>query len=356
MTTAAPATPNPVFGMKDALSKASDGQHLTADEMTEVVGLIMDGVATPAQVGGLLVALRMKGETVDEMVGAARAMRARMVRVPFDGGDVVDTCGTGGDGSRSVNISTLASFIVAGTGVVVAKHGNRAQSSRSGSHDVIESLGLDPAPAPELAARCLREAKLAFLFAQAHHPATRHAAVPRRELGLRTLFNMLGPLTNPCGARFHMNGIFSAKRCEPLARAHAQLGSERAYIVHGAGGLDEIAPAGKTHVAELRDGAVRVYEVTPADFGLAEADPAGLLGGEPDFNARIVLETLGGAPHVAVRNAALMAAGAALYVSGNAPDVRAGTERATAALDSGAARDVLERLRAIAPLPQKPPA
>jgi anthranilate phosphoribosyltransferase len=353
--TVAPATANPGFGMKDALTKASEGQHLTADEMTEVVGLIMDGVATPAQMGGLLVALRMKGETIDEMVGAARAMRARMVRVPFDGGAVLDTCGTGGDGSRSVNISTLASFIVAGAGVVVAKHGNRAMSSRSGSHDVIESLGLDPAPTPELAGRCLREAKLAFLFAPAHHASTRHVVGPRRELGLRTLFNMLGPLTNPCGARFHMNGIFSRQRCEPLARAHAQLGSERAFIVHGAGGLDEIAPAGETHVAELRDGTVRVYEVTPSDFGLGEADPAGLLGGEPDFNARIVLETLSGAPHVAVRNAALMAAGAGLYVSGNAPDLRAGTERAAAVLDGGAARDVLERLRSIAPLPPKKP-
>ena len=340
------------FDMKQALSKASDGQHLTADEMTDVVGLIMDGLATPAQMGGLLVALRMKGETVDEMVGAARAMRARMVRVPFEG-DVLDTCGTGGDGSRSVNISTLASFIVAGAGVVVAKHGNRAQSSRSGSHDVLESLGLDPAPSPDLAARCLREAKLAFLFAPAHHAATRHVVGPRKELGLRTLFNMLGPLTNPCGARFHMNGIFNRQRCEPLARAHALLGSERAFVVHGAGNLDEIAPAGKTHVAELRDGVVRTYEVAPGDFGLGEVDPAGLLGGEPDFNAKIVIETLGGGPHKAVRNASLMAAGAALYVSGNAPDLRAGTERAAVALDSGAARGVLERLRAITPLPPK---
>jgi len=346
------APPSSGFDMKQALSKASDGQHLTADEMTDVVGLIMDGLATPAQMGGLLVALRMKGETIDEIVGAARAMRARMVRVPVEG-DVLDTCGTGGDGSRSVNISTIASFIVAGAGVVVAKHGNRAMSSRSGSHDVIEALGLDPAPSPELALRCLREAKLAFLFAPAHHASTRHVIGPRRELGLRTLFNMLGPLTNPCGARFHMNGIFSRQRCEPMAHAHRLLGSERAFVVNGAGNLDEIAPAGKTFVAELRDGAVRTYEVAPGDFGLGEVDPAGLLGGEPDFNAKIVIETLGGGPHKAVRNASLMAAGAALYVSGNAPDLRAGTERAAVALDSGAARGVLERLRAITPLPPK---
>jgi anthranilate phosphoribosyltransferase len=337
------------FGLREALAKVTERRDLSADEMTEVVGLIMDGAATPAQVGGLLVGLRMKGETVDEIVGAARAMRARMIAVPFDAAETVDVCGTGGDGSKSVNISTLASFIVAGCGVVVAKHGNRAQSSRSGSHDVLESLGIDPAPSAELAARCLREAKLAFLFAQVHHAATRHATGPRKELGLRTLFNLLGPLTNPCGSRLHMNGIFSRERCEPLARAHAALGSTRALVVHGAGGLDEIAPSGPTHVAELRDGAVRVYEVSPPDFGLSPADPAGLLGGEPDFNARILLETLTGGPHLAVRNAALMAAGAALYVAGQADDLREGTARAAIALDSGAAHDVLQRLRAIIP-------
>jgi anthranilate phosphoribosyltransferase len=339
------------FGLKEALAKVSERADLSVDQMAEVVGQIMDGAATPAQIGALLVGLRMKGETVDEIVGAARAMRARMVRVPFEDGEVMDTCGTGGDGSRSVNISTLSSFIVAGAGVVVAKHGNRAQSSRSGSHDVIEALGLDPAPAPALAVRCLREAKLAFLFAPAHHAATRHVVGPRKELGLRTIFNMLGPLTNPCGARLHLNGIFSRDRCEPLARAHAQLGSTRALVVHGAGGLDEIAPAGATFVAELRDGVVRTYEVTPADFGLDETDPAGLLGGEPDFNARVLLETLtpGGGPHPAVRNAALMAAAAALYASGSAPDLRGATTRAAMALDSGAARDVLERLRELVP-------
>ena len=203
------------IGLKEALARVSDRRDLTVDEMAEVVGQIMDGAATPAQIGGLLVALRMKGETADELAGAARAMRARMVRVDYDGGDLLDTCGTGGDGSRSVNISTLSSFIVAGAGAPVAKHGNRAQSSRSGSHDVIEALGLDPAPPPELALRCLRETKLAFLFAPAHHAATRHAVGPRKELGLRTIFNMLGPLTNPCGARYHMNGIFHRERCEP---------------------------------------------------------------------------------------------------------------------------------------------
>ena len=192
---------------------------------------------------------------------------------------MVDTCGTGGDGSRSINVSTIAAFIVAGAGVVVAKHGNRAQSSQSGAHDVIEALGLDPAPGPELSARCLREAKLAFLFAPAHHAATKHAVGPRKELGVRTFFNLLGPLTNPCGVRLHVNGIFSRDRCELLARAHGALGSRRALVVHGAGGLDEFAPAGND--VRRRAGAtatVRSYEVAPADFGLDESDP-GRAGG-----------------------------------------------------------------------------
>jgi anthranilate phosphoribosyltransferase len=344
-----PITGPTTLGVREALALVTDRRDLTADQMADVVGQLMDGAATPAQIGGLLVGLRMKGETVDEMVGAARAMRARMLPVDFEAPVIVDTCGTGGDGSSSVNISTLASFIVAGCGVVVAKHGNRALSSRSGSHDVIEALGLNAAPSPERAVRCLREAKLAFMFAPVHHAATRHVAGPRKELGLRTLFNMLGPLTNPCGARYHMNGIFSRERCEPMARAHGLLGSRRALVVHGAGGLDEMAPSGSTQVAELRDGAVRVYQVTPADFGLPEADPAGLLGGEPDFNARVILDTLSGRGAGAVRNAALMTAGAALYVVGEADDLRGGTERAAAALDGGAAGDVLERLRSIVP-------
>ena len=208
--TAAPMT------IREALARVIDRHDLTADQMAEVVGEIMDGQATPAQIGGLLVALRMKGETVDEIVGAARAMRARMIGVDFSGdptAPIIDTCGTGGDGSRSVDVSTIAAFLLACAGVVVAKHGNRAQSSRSGSHDVIESLGLDPAPSPQTAARCLREAKLAFLFAPAHHAATRHVGPPRREVGVRTIFNLLGPLTNPCGAKFHVNGIFSRERC-----------------------------------------------------------------------------------------------------------------------------------------------
>lgn len=348
--TTKPGAPAGELGLKGAIARIVEKGDLSADEMSSVVGQIMDGQGTPALIGGLLIGLRMKGETVGEIVGAARAMRERMLRVPYEAPRIVDTCGTGGDNSQSVNVSTLASFIVAGCGVVVAKHGNRAQSSRSGSHDVLEALGLDAAPTPELAARCLREAKLAFLFAPAHHGATKHVGAARKELGVRTMFNLLGPLTNPCGARAHVNGVFAKDRCELLARAHAVLGSERALVIHGAGGLDEFAPTGQTHVAELRDGAVRSYDVTPGDFGLAPADPIGLLGGSPEFNARVIHDVLYGVPqHEAVRNVALMTAGAALYVTGEAVDLRAGTQRASAALQSGAARAVLETLKTISP-------
>jgi len=317
------------------------------------VGRIMDGEATPAQVGALLTALRMKGETVDEVVGAARAMRARMLKPQVEGLVCVDLCGTGGDGSGSVNVSTLASFIVAACGVPVAKHGNRAMSSKSGSHDVIEALGIDPAPGPELASRCLRETRLCFLFAPAYHAATKHAVGPRREIGFRTFFNLLGPLTNPAEARHHVNGVFSAERCEFLARAHGQLGSTRALVVHGAGGLDELAPRGATKVAELIGGQVKTYEVSPADFGLAEADPAGLRGGEPALNARLLIDTLEGRAG-AVRTAALMTAAAALYVTDNARDLPEGAARAQEALDGGAALGVLEALKRIAPAAVKP--
>jgi anthranilate phosphoribosyltransferase len=343
------------LALREALAKIIDRRDLSADEMADVVGQIVDGQATPAQIGGLLVGMRMKGGTVDELVGAARAMRARMIGVDFSSETMVDTCGTGGDGSRSVNVSTIAAFIVAGAGVVVAKHGNRAQSSQSGSHDVIEALGLTPAPSPELAARCLREAKLAFLFAPAHHAAKKHAGGPRKEVGVRTFFNLLGPLTNPCGVQFHVNGIFSRDRCELLARAHGALGSKRALVVHGAGGLDEFAPAGATFVAELADGEVRTYDLHPADFELDESEPAGLRGGTPAESARIALEILEGGGPAAARNASLMTAAAALYVSGAAPDLCTATAMARAALTGGAARAVLETLRRIAPLAKPAP-
>jgi len=351
----------PAFGIKEALARACERRDLTADEMAGVVGAIMDGHVTPSQIGALLTALRMKGEAVDEVVGAARAMRARMLRVRPDGdasspaadGPIdpaaVDVCGTGGDGSGSVNVSTLAAFIVAGCGVPVAKHGNRALSSKAGSHDVIEALGLDPAPPPALAARCLAKAKLAFLFAPLYHAATKAVAGPRRELGFRTIFNVLGPLTNPAGVRFAVNGVFAPERCELLARAHHQLGTERAWVVHGTGGLDEIAPAGTTLVAELRDGQVQTREISPGDFGLPASDVDGLKGGDPMLNARVLREALDGAPGP-VRNVSVMTAAAALYVAGAATNLREAAAQAGAALDDGRARAVLAQLRELAPL------
>jgi anthranilate phosphoribosyltransferase len=336
------------LGIREALAAVVGGRDLTSAEMTAVVGRIMDGEATPAQVGALLTALRMKGETVDEVVGAAQAMRERMLRLPAKGEVLLDTCGTGGDGSGSVNISTLASFIVAACGVKVAKHGNRALSSRSGSHDVIEALGIDPAPTPEVALRCLDQANLCFMFAPMFHTATRHAAGPRRELGFRTFFNLLGPLTNPAGTRYHVNGVFARDRCDFVARAHKQLGAKRALVLHGTGGLDEIAPAGPTVVAELRDGQVTSYEISPKDFGLAEHDPAGLRGGDAAENARLLRQTLAGAPG-AYRATALMTAAACLYTVGQAPDLRTACEQAAAALDGGAASAVVEQLRSLSP-------
>ena len=342
----------PGIGMREALAQVVAGRSLSAADMAAVVGCIMDGEATQAQAGSLLTALRMKGETVDEVVGAASAMRQRMVRVSSDEPVLLDTCGTGGDGSGTVNISTLASFIVAACGVKVAKHGNRALSSRSGSHDVIEAMGIDPMPTPELALRCLREGGLCFMFAPSFHAATRHVAGPRRELGFRTLFNLLGPLTNPAGARYHMNGVFTAERCEFMARAHAQLGSLCALVVHGAGGLDEIATSGSTQVAELRDGTVRCYEIRPADFDLPEQDPAGLAGGDAATNARLLEAALAGAPG-AIRVAALLEAAASLYVVGAASDLRAGARQAAAALDNGRARAVVDHLRRLSPAQKK---
>lgn len=348
----APAGDAPI---RAALATLIERRDISADEMSTVIGAIMDGQGTPAQVGSLLTALRMKGETVDEVVGAAQAMRARMLRVRADDGlgadDLIDTCGTGGDGSGSVNVTTLASFILAACGVKVAKHGNRALSSKAGSHDVLEALGIDPAPPPDLASRSLREVGICFMFAPAYHTATKAVMGPRREIGFRTLFNLLGPLTNPASVRYHLNGVFAPTRCEFLARAHKALGSRRALVVHGAGGLDEIAPTGATQVAELTaEGTLRRYEITPADFGLPDSDPAGLKGGEASTNARILRETLEGAPG-AVRLCALMTAAAGLYVVGAAADLASGAARAAQVLDSGAALALLERLRVLTPHP-----
>ncbi|MCC6995635.1 MAG: anthranilate phosphoribosyltransferase [Deltaproteobacteria bacterium] len=332
--------------LQEAIARVVARRDLSQAETAEVIGRIMEGEATPAQIGGLLIALRMKGETPDELAGAARAMRARATPIQCDAAVVVDTCGTGGDGAATINVSTIAAFVVAACGVTVAKHGNRALSSRCGSADVLEALGVAVAAPVAVIERCLREVKLGFMFAPAFHAATRHVGGPRKELGTRTLFNLLGPMTNPAGARRQVIGVFDSAFAAPMAQALGQLGSERVLVVHGAGGLDEIAVAGETQVAELRGGQVHEYAVSPRVFGLAETDPAGLAGGAAADNAAIALEVLhgGGGQAGAPRAAVVMAAAATLLAAEVAPDLRAAARRAEAALDSGAAREVLDRL------------
>jgi len=331
--------------IKQAIEHVVARRDFSADEIAAVFGTIMDGNATPAQIGALLIGLRMKGETAEEIAGAARAMRERAKPIRCSDPDrAVDTCGTGGDGSGSVNVSTIAAIVTAACGVRVAKHGNRALSSRAGSADVLEALGVVVDAPVDVLERCLEEAHIAFLFAPSFHAATRHAAGPRKELGTRTVFNLLGPLTNPAGVRNQVVGVFDGKWCEPVAAALGRLGARRAFVVHGAGGLDEVAVRGATRLAEwdAGRGEVSMRELIPADFGLAEADPDGLRGGDAVFNARVAREVLGGQSG-APRTAAIMEAALALVAAEAAADLREGAERAAAAIDGGAATAALAR-------------
>ncbi len=333
--------------LREAISRVVQKRDLAEDEIAVVFGRIMDGEATPAQIGGLLVALRMKGETPVEIAGAAKAMRSRATTIVCpDVEHAVDTCGPGGDGSGTVNVSTLAAIVVAACGVRVAKHGNRALSSRSGSADVLEALGVNVTASVAVVERCLAEVNLGFLFAPAFHAATKHAAAPRKELGTRTIFNLLGPLTNPAGVKNQVIGVFDGAWWEPVAAALGRLGARRAFVVHGAGGLDEVAVSGPTRVAEWTGERVVLREISPADFGLAEADAAGLAGGDAARNAQILLDVLGGKTG-AVRNAAAMEAALAIVATGTDHDLRAATVRALAAIDSGAARRTLDGLAKI---------
>jgi anthranilate phosphoribosyltransferase len=344
---------SPDATIKAALARVVAGEALGQGEMAAVIGAVMDGAATPAQIGGLLVALRVRGETADELAGAATAMRARATPLALaDPARGVDTCGTGGDGAGTVNVSTLAAILVAGMGGLVAKHGNRAVSSRAGSADVLEALGVAVDASPALVARCLDAAGIGFLFAPRFHAATRHAAGVRRELGLRTIFNLLGPLTNPAAVRHQVVGVFAARWCAPVAAALGALGVRRAAVVHGADGLDEVAVRGPTHVAVVEDGAVRELTVTPRDFGLPEADPAGLAGGDAATNAavlRLVLagrEVGAGGPRVAVLHAAAMTAGLARALLDGPLELAAlpaATARAIEVATGGAGRLVLHR-------------
>jgi anthranilate phosphoribosyltransferase len=344
----------------EAIAKLLRREHLSPDEMASVIGDIMDGRATPAQIGGLLVALRAKGETVDELAGAAAAMCARALPLTCpDPRGGIDTCGTGGDGSGTVNISTLAAIVIAACGGVVAKHGNRAQSSKCGSADVLEALGIIVDAEPEHVERAMRSAGIGFAFAPRFHAATRYANGPRRELGTRTIFNLLGPLTNPARVRHQVVGVFAAAWCEPVASALGVLGRRRAAVVHGEGGIDELGVRGCTKVAlwDEDDRRVHSLELSPSSFAQRDLDPAGLAGGDAAHNAAILRDVLGareigsGQRLEAVLCAAAMTAALGLELLEQGPFERARLPsqyaRAVASVTSGAAAGVLERWREV---------
>ncbi len=327
----------------ELLEKLHRREDLSEPEAAGAMAAIMDGRALPSQVAGLLIALSMKGERPEEIVGFARTMRDRAVKVPIPSGPIVDTCGTGGDRAQTFNVSTLAALLVAACGLRVAKHGNRSVSSRCGSADVFEQLGVRIDAAPETVASTLERAGIAFFFAPTFHPSMKHAGPTRRELGVRTAFNLLGPLTNPAGASRQIVGVPRPELTELVARALAMLGSERAWVVHGADGLDEISTTGYTKVSEARDGSVRTFYLHPSDAGLAKSTAEALKGGDPATNAEIARRVLSGERGPA-RDIVLFNAGAMLLVADRARDVREGIALAAEALDSGQAAGVLERL------------
>ena len=327
------------------IGKVASGAVLGRDEAASAFEQMMAGEATPSQMGALLMALRVRGETVDEITGAVTTMRAKMLRVEAPP-DAIDVVGTGGDASGSFNISTCAALIVAGAGVPVAKHGNRALSSRSGAADVLAALGVNIDLRPEQIGHCIREAGIGFMFAPAHHPAMKNVAATRVELGTRTIFNLLGPLSNPAGVRRQMIGVFSRQWIEPLAQVLKNLGAERIWVVHGSDGLDEITTSGPTSVAALEDGVIRTFEVSPDDVGLPKVKPEALRGGDASVNARAVREVLEG-KQTAFRDVALLNAAAALVVAGKANNLKAGFDLATHSVDSGEAEGRLDRLIAV---------
>lgn len=329
--------------MQAIFEKLASGRSLSRQEARDTMGLIMDGAATPSQIGGLVMALRVRGETVEELTGFAEAMRARATPVPVTRRPVLDTCGTGGDGSHSLNVSTLAGLVAAGAGAAVAKHGNRSVSSRSGSADVLEALGIALPKTPCEAARQVDEVGFGFLYAPLLHASMRHAGPTRKELGIRTVFNLLGPLTNPAGAEHQLLGVFQASWVEPVARVLAELGTHHSLVVHGEG-LDEATLDGATLVAEVRDGSLRTYTLRPEDVGFARTPAARIRGGDPNENARRGEAVLSGAPgpdaDIVVFNAGL-----ALYAADAAPSVQDGVVLARAAISSGRASRVLSTLR-----------
>jgi anthranilate phosphoribosyltransferase len=329
--------------IQESLQRLLDRVDLTRVEARETMHQIMLGEATQAQIAGFLVALRAKGETPDEITGCAEAMRAHVLAVSPARPDLVDTAGTGGDGQRTFNISTAAALLAAAAGAGVAKHGNRAMSSRSGSADVLEALGFNLELPPERIAESIDELGFGFMFAQAHHPAMKYAAPVRRELGTRTVFNVLGPLTNPARARAQVVGVYSASLVRPIAEALLQLGARRAFVVHGAGGIDELSPLGPSAVAEVFGGAVRERTIDPDELGIERCALDELAGGTPEENAAAIRRVFAG-EQGGKRSAVLLNAAGAIAAAGRAEDLREGLELARQALDSGAAAARLEEL------------
>ena len=329
--------------MPSAIRAVTEKRHLSAEDMRTVMNTIMTGQATPAQIGGFLIGLRMKGETVDEIAAAAETMRELATRIAVSGPHLVDTCGTGGDASHTFNISTAAAFVVAAAGGKVAKHGNRSVSSKSGSADVLEAAGVSLDLTPEQVAQCVHEVGVGFLFAPKFHGAMKHAIGPRREMGVRTIFNLLGPLTNPAGAPNQVIGVFSKQWVEPLARVLGRLGSEHVLVVHADDGLDEISIAAPTHVAELKGGKITTYTITPEEFGFKRGD-VGDIAVESVAESLAMIESVLNNDQGPARDIVALNAGAAIYVAGLAPTLQTGIDKAKKAIDSGAARAKLNEL------------
>ena len=330
--------------LKPFIAKVAAGSALDREEARGAFEIIMSGAATPSQIGGFLMALRVRGETVDELYGAVGSMRARMLPVAVPA-DAIDIVGTGGDGTGTYNISTLAAIITAGAGVPVAKHGNRALSSKAGTADALSCLGVKLDIGPADIARCVHDAGLGFMFAQLHHPAMKHVGPSRVELGTRTIFNLLGPLSNPGGVKRQLLGVFAPQWLVPLAEVLRDLGSESVWVVHGSG-LDEITTTGTTQVAALEDGKIRTFELTPADFGVAQVTLDDIRGGDGAYNAAALLSVLGGT-RMPYRDVSLANAAAGIVIAGKAETLKDGMALAAEALDSGRARTVLERLVAV---------
>jgi anthranilate phosphoribosyltransferase len=335
------------MNIKDAIKKVIAKEDMNHEDAYEVALAIMNGEATDAQIASLITALRMKGETVDEITGFVKAMRDKVTKINAPGEYLIDTCGTGGDGSGTFNISTISAIVASGASCNVAKHGNRSVSSKCGSADLLKELGINIENPPEKVEKCIEEAGVGFLFAPLLHPAMKYAIGPRREMGVRTIFNILGPLTNPAGAKRQLLGVYEKQLTTTIANVLGNLDSIHCMIVHGEDGLDEITTIGKTFVSELKNGKVTEYTISPEEFGIKKSTPSDIKGGSPEENAKITLSILKGEKG-AKRDIVILNSGAAIYVAGRAESLPDGIERAKESIDSGEALKRLETLREIA--------